>query len=380
MLRCHKGHSRLPVPGNGFRRLTEGSGRRKYIHAKIYNIYANIYIHAKSWEMHQSSSWASCSQMCKCVCLDNAPTSGVCSYCSASRLKRFRKVMCHNLQGFSYLWQAGLCCFFVHRVRVHSNITLIYLQPWEKITEGCWPKFKVLAIICSIFTWNGSGWGGVNSVLSALAVLHCALVARKVLIRAQCFGCCWAVLAQHQGSPQQSGAGQDLGRTDSQESWLQRYSPGHDICPAGEAKRKEEGHFFLQYLSSGSTAKCTQTLLPRKWPEISCWWKVENTSFVLLCFPTQPLILLNCLYLDPHIFSHHLFSQPSCWGGKQLGGHLSSTQPRSTHHTLQRKGSDVCLFVFKSEMLRAAHTRTLVHFKKLQIHKASISTFPRFQL
>lgn len=81
-----------------------------------------------------------------------------------------------------------------------ENIILIHLQLWEKITEECWPKFKVLAIISSIFPWTGSGWGGVNSVLASLVVLHCALVARKVLTAAQCFGCCcWAVLSQHQG-------------------------------------------------------------------------------------------------------------------------------------------------------------------------------------
>lgn len=120
-----------------------------------------------------------------------------------------------------------------------ENIILIYLQLWEKITEECWPKFKVLAMICSIFPWNWSGWGGVNSVLASLASAALCLGSQKGVDSSPVF---WLLLLSSAdpapGLPPHLSAGAGLERPDSRDSWLQGYSPPQDICSAADAKRK----------------------------------------------------------------------------------------------------------------------------------------------
>ena len=134
--------------------------------------------------------------------------------------------------------------------------------------------------------------------VAALIELCSALVARKVSVTHQCFGCCRAVLAQHQGClsniPLTSRLrGGDTART-ADPNWPKGQSRPYDICSAVKAKRKEEGrgHLLLRHLSSRATATRTEALLPRKWLDIACWWEVENKSFVFLCFHMWSLLLL----------------------------------------------------------------------------------------
>ena len=52
----------------------------------------------------------------------------------------------------------------------------------------------------------------------------------------------------------------------------------------------------------------------------ACWWEVVNEFLALLCLHMWLLLyLLNCLYLNPCVFSLLLFwfSPPSHWGGER---------------------------------------------------------------
>ena len=183
--------------------------------------------------------------------------------------------------------------------------------------------------------------------IAALIVLCSVLVARKVLITHQCFGYCWAVLAQHQGClsnipplTSRLGVGKILGgdtaRT-ADPNWPKGYSMPYDVCSAIKARRRRNkgGAFVYLCLSSGATATHTETLLPRKRLDIAFWWEVENKVFwfsLLLC-ATFAFALLNCPYLDPWAF-HYIFSPLSSWGGGVIERlrWAPGIQPESTHH------------------------------------------------
>ena len=99
----------------------------------------------------------------------------------------------------------------------------------------------------------GSGQGGVNLTfpVAAPTALCCVSVASKVLITHRCCGCCWAVLAPHQGclpnipTPPPVGWGWARSWEGTQPGQLTQtpekgYSMPYDICSAIKAERKEE--------------------------------------------------------------------------------------------------------------------------------------------
>ena len=80
---------------------------------------------------------------------------------------------------------------------------------------------------------------------------------QKGLVTPQWVGSCWAVLPQHQGCPsstpahQQPGAGQDLRRGHSQDSWPQLTTGipyPYDICPAINVRKEETRGVFVTVL------------------------------------------------------------------------------------------------------------------------------------
>lgn len=172
------------MPGKVFQRFTQGL-RKEKIFTDVLKAEkctkaaagpaADRCVNVSAWTMHPHQECAATVQLFSCRDLE-----GLCAITfKTSRIFDRLDYVISLYRGLEFTWE---------------NIILIYLQLWEKITEECWPKIKVLAINCSIFPWSGCGWGGVNSVLAAL-------VGREVLIAAQCFGCCWAVLTQPQGCP-----------------------------------------------------------------------------------------------------------------------------------------------------------------------------------
>lgn len=173
-------------------------------------------------------------------------------------------------------------------------------------------------------------------------VLCCALVATKVLITHQYSGCCWAVLAQHQGClynippHQHTWESQDLRRGHGWECWpewieLIFYITWHLF--SNESKDKDWGGFVIIFLP-WSKPYAYWTLLPGKWLDITCWWRVENKPFVFLLF-----CCITLPYLDPlSVFSfyflpHHpaeVVSDRAVWWVP------GSLQPGSTHHNSQK--------------------------------------------
>lgn len=95
------------------------------------------------------------------------------------------------------------------------------------------------------------------------------------------------------------------------------YSISQDVCSAVKPKGR-------------ATAIGIEPSLPRKWLNITCWWK----PFIFLCFSAQTLHLL---YLSAFILSHKVF--PSYFLPlpikirrviQQLGGHQASSQCQLT--------------------------------------------------
>lgn len=76
-LRCHTGHSRLPVPGIVFKRFTQGSRRRKVFTDMLKAEKCTTCVNVSAWTMHLHQECVATVQLLK--------------------LKRFRKVMCYNL-------------------------------------------------------------------------------------------------------------------------------------------------------------------------------------------------------------------------------------------------------------------------------------------
>lgn len=94
-------------------------------------------------------------------------------------------------------------------------------------------------------------------------------------------------------------------------------------------------YLLLQCLSSRATAKRTEALLPRRWLNMACCLEVENKSFVFP-LPLRAVYAFassNCLYLDPQVLFHLIFS-PSVLLRREfvelLGGHLGARQGQPT--------------------------------------------------
>lgn len=131
------------------------------------------------------------------------------------------------------------------------------------------------------------------------------------------------------------------------QNWPKVFFKLCDICSGKKSKWKEEGwHLLLWHFSSRAITAHTEVLLPRKWPDITCWWEAENKScFPLLSCPVFPFSLLNCRSREckqvvslPFSWHTNVFSilfSPPCVLMKiseieWLGGQLASSQGQST--------------------------------------------------
>lgn len=92
-------------------------------------------------------------------------------------------------------------------------------------------------------------------------------------------------------------------------------------------------HSLFMWLSSKTITINTETLLPRKWMSISCWWEVENKTFsfvLLLC--TAFAFISQTAVISIHEFLI-LFYSPALLRRRSENGLVGpGIQPRSTHH------------------------------------------------
>lgn len=162
------------------------------------------------------------------------------------------------------------------------------LEAFGAMTGETWALDQVVEVVFSI---------------RALTKLCFALVARKVWLTPQSFGCHWAVLHCIKSAsptfllPRKLELGMTLGKDTARTA-----DPGqrvfhkirHLLIYKNCERRGKEGggREGLGIFSSMATALCTEALLPRKKLDIISWWDVENKSFGSLCFHAQSLLLL----------------------------------------------------------------------------------------
>lgn len=125
--------------------------------------------------------------------------------------------------------------------------------------------------------------------------------AEKVLTMHRCSvtaeQCWYSTKAVSQHSPLTSRAGVvrvsggDTTRTGAP-SWAKEYSMQHLVSNKSWEKGGREGRgvsFIIKVFVIRNTWYTYSILLPWKCPALTCWWKVENKTFVSLCFCMQPL-------------------------------------------------------------------------------------------
>jgi len=143
-------------------------------------------------------------------------------------------------------------------------------------------------------------------------------VLKTVWVTHQCFHYCWAVLTQSQGffcfshhpTSEEARGARGVGRGHSQDSWPQmttgifRTTWRHAQCIRWGEEEGSRGHSEWWHLSSRDTVRCDGALLSWRWlntclPMGSSEWV---PCFALLA-DTAFAYLINCLYLNPRVFS-----------------------------------------------------------------------------
>lgn len=162
------------------------------------------------------------------------------------------------------------------------------------------------------------------------------------------------MLAQHQDSlqpPRASGlgVGKRWGGDITKAAYLNR-PKGYPILCGVTLKNKngqgEGGHLIWRCLFSQTTATCIEALIPRTWPNVSCWWEVENnwiivenifspcfhmafTCFSLFLFPLIKSLLSQTLRSLCCIFSPFLLEEGEWeWPWWNSAAPLSKTTTR----------------------------------------------------
>lgn len=123
-------------------------------------------------------------------------------------------------------------------------------------------------------THIGSGWDGLYFHFSSPCSAVLCISSTGVLVTHRCFGCCWAVLTQHQGcvskpppKGQQAEDGQEVWRGESWGTWCELTQKIlHTVCITLSHKR--EGYSGFWCLPSEGIAMCTNSPLPRNSLEI----------------------------------------------------------------------------------------------------------------
>ena len=164
-------------------------------------------------------------------------------------------------------------------------------------------------------------------------------VLETVLITQGCVSSCWAGLTQRQGlcccshlpTSEEAGGARGAGRGHSRDSCPQ-LTPGMFQTIWRRAQHRELGEeggrggcWEWRRLSAQVTVTCDGALLSWRWLDTCLPWEVLNEFLGLLCLCAWLLLyLLNCLYLNPWVFSLlcFQFSPPSHWGevSEQLCG------------------------------------------------------------
>lgn len=125
MLRCHTGHSRLPVPGIVFKRFTQGSRRRKVFTdmLKAEKCTSTTCVNVSAWTMHLHQ---------ECVA-----TVQLLSWRDLERLCAITFNTSHMFDRLDYV-----ISLYIGSEFTWEKVSLIYLQLWENRTERVLAKIQ----------------------------------------------------------------------------------------------------------------------------------------------------------------------------------------------------------------------------------------------